>query len=135
MLMSDVYDIRRKNMRKLAEELGGAVKLADLMQIEQSYMSAIIGKKPVKSIGKIIARKAEEASGKPVGWLDQDHDFAALNRELLLSIIGYVDQKYPNMPAKQRADLIADLYYEVGGETIPENNIHLAVDMWVRAKA
>lgn len=128
-------EIRIKNLRLIAEEVGGLGRLAEAMEADPSFISQLIGKNPSKNIGRNTARKAEAAAGKPVGWLDADHDATSLNRDLLNAINTYVDDKYPTLPARARTDLIADLYYEAGGLSIPENQIHFAIDMWLRARS
>lgn len=66
-------DIRRKNARELAEQVGGITAFAEKINKQQNYASAIIGKNPTKNIGPTIARAIEKAFNKPIGWLDQLH--------------------------------------------------------------
>lgn len=127
-------EIRKKNLRRLAEEMGGQTILAEMIGVDDSYLSQIIGKRPIKNIGSKIARQAEEACRKPNGWLDIDHDSAVLNRELILHINEYIEQKYPKMSAKDRTDLIGDMYYETAGAATESKELQLAIDMWIKGR-
>lgn len=41
--------------------------------MSDSQMGQLIGKTPVRNIGPRVARRMEEACGKPEGWLDVEH--------------------------------------------------------------
>ncbi|MDF2867538.1 MAG: ymfK [Gammaproteobacteria bacterium] len=69
----NVKDIRRDNMRALAESIGGITAMAERLGKSQSQISHLIGYTPIKNIGDRIAAEVEKAFGKPFGWLDRDH--------------------------------------------------------------
>jgi len=69
----NVKDIRRQNLRSLAEAVGGITKMAKKLSKSQSQISHLIGNNPVKNIGDRVAAQAEEAFEKPSGWLDMPH--------------------------------------------------------------
>lgn len=69
----NVKDIRRDNMRALAESIGGITAMAERLGKSQSQISHLIGYTPIKNIGDRIATEVEKAFGKPFGWLDRDH--------------------------------------------------------------
>jgi len=129
-----VSETRRKNMKILADEAGGFSQLADLMGVEQSYISQLIGKNPSKNIGAKTARSAEAATNKVDGWLDKDHDAAILNRDLLLAINTYIDEKYPKLSADLRSNLIADMYFESAGNDVPADKVKISIDMWIKGR-
>lgn len=68
-----VKEIRRQNLRSLAELVGGITRLANRLDKTQSQLSHLIGRNPIKNIGDKVAREAERAFNKPSGWLDRDH--------------------------------------------------------------
>lgn len=69
----DAKAIRRMNARQLAEEVGGVTTLATMTGTSQSYLSQIIGPKPCRDVGDNLARKLEQATGRPYGWMDVSH--------------------------------------------------------------
>jgi SOS-response transcriptional repressor LexA len=85
----NVKDIRRDNMRALAESIGGITAMAERLGKSQSQISHLIGYTPIKNIGDRIAAEVEKAFGKPFGWLDRDHfgitDEAATHAQRIVS--------------------------------------------------
>jgi len=85
----NVKDIRRDNMRALAESIGGITAMAERLGKSQSQISHLIGYTPIKNIGDRIAAEVEKAFGKPFGWLDRDHfgitDEAATHAQKIVS--------------------------------------------------
>lgn len=72
--MSRIIDeIRLRNARQLAEQVGGIPPFAKRMDVTRQYAHHIIGNKAFKPIGRNMARRIEEVFGVPVGWLDVDH--------------------------------------------------------------
>lgn len=69
----DAKQIRRMNLRVLAEEVGGVTTLAGMTGTSQSYLSQIIGPTPSREVGEQLARKVEQATGRPYGWMDVSH--------------------------------------------------------------
>jgi hypothetical protein len=72
-MLMDVYLIRLINLRALAAQEGGITALANRLEKSQSQISQLIGSKPIKNIGSLIAREVDRSFGKPEGWLDQIH--------------------------------------------------------------
>lgn len=77
----DVKQIRKANLRILIGEAGKAAKLAKCVDTDPSYISQIISKKGGREVGDEFARKLERATGKPHGWMDQDHSIETLSSE------------------------------------------------------
>ena len=71
--MKTIDEIRLKNAYELQNEAGGQAQIVELTGKSQSQISQIMGKKPIKPIGKIIARELEILFSKPEGWMDIDH--------------------------------------------------------------
>jgi hypothetical protein len=72
----DVYEIRHANLLALVEELRARRVTKRMDQAQQlgglgsSFLSQLLGG---KKIGDDVARKIDEAAGKPRGWLDRVH--------------------------------------------------------------
>ncbi|QIY81484.1 helix-turn-helix transcriptional regulator [Chromobacterium violaceum] len=64
-------DIRRANLNLLIDEFKTIRALADQVETAPNYISEI--KNGIRNMGHKLARKIEEKTGKPVGWLDQLH--------------------------------------------------------------
>lgn len=71
--MAYIKDIRRENMRALAESIGGITAMAKRLEKSQSQISHLIGPHPIKNIGDKIAAEIEKIFGKPRGWMDKQH--------------------------------------------------------------
>jgi Peptidase S24-like len=71
--MPDIFEIRRENLRKLAKDYGGRVKLSEASGIYYSQLNNLIGKTPTRNIGEKMARKIEDKLTLIDGYLDQDH--------------------------------------------------------------
>lgn len=68
-----IKDVRRENMRALAQQVGGITYLAQKLSKSQSQVSQLIGKSPSKNIGDKIAAQVEDTFNKPRGWMDILH--------------------------------------------------------------
>ena len=77
---SEVYSIRLRKARQIAQEMGGQKALAIALDRNPSQISSIIGKTPRDRIGDRMARRIEAVSGKDIGWLDQAGDPGARNK-------------------------------------------------------
>lgn len=64
------HEIRRENLRKIAEKLGGLSKIGEILGRNRSQMSHIIGPNPVRGIGENLAREIEIALKLKSGYLD-----------------------------------------------------------------
>ena len=69
--LPDISDIRRENLRALEKEAGGRKTLSEAMDIQYSQLTNVLSTNYSRNIGSSMARKAEKATGKPEGWLDQ----------------------------------------------------------------
>lgn len=69
----DISEIRYKNAKYLVDSVGGVTAAAEKMDKSQSQLSHIAGEKPIKNIGKKIARQFEQIFNKPKDWLDHPH--------------------------------------------------------------
>jgi hypothetical protein len=76
----NVKEIRRRNLQKIAREIGGVTKLAGILGKSQSQISHLIGLNHVKNIGDKLAAEIEIAFKMAPGDLDvlQDIDFDRL---------------------------------------------------------
>lgn len=76
----DIDDLRRKNLRRLEAEYGGAAAFAKVVGMSDAqYLNLRNGAKDSRTEKRRGMRKAtawrfEDAAKKPRGWLDQDHD-------------------------------------------------------------
>lgn len=61
--------IRRERLRQLVNEYGTQTALADVLGIEQNYISRCLS--GAKRIGEDFAARVEEATGKPAGWMSR----------------------------------------------------------------
>jgi len=74
--------LRRENLRRLAEDMGGQKWLAQKLGKSASQISQLIGRRShdyvkSKTIGGKLAREIEEALSKERGWLDREHNQSA----------------------------------------------------------
>lgn len=81
--MSTVKQNRTYNIRKLINQHGGVVKFANITGYTQSQVSQWKSEKNPKSVGDAIARKIEEATNLPAGYLDFQHDFETVKSKML----------------------------------------------------
>lgn len=106
-----LIEIRRDNLRQLASEFGGVMKLSDKTGKDAAMLSKMIGKNAKKPIGEQLARDIEALCGKPRGWLDKVH---GLNDRLLQQIADEVDgmarDSKRQITTKQRDAIISVCY-------------------------
>jgi hypothetical protein len=72
--MMDNKMVRRANLSLLVHEVGSVTALAKMVSTAQSYLSQIIGPRPVRSVGDELARRLEFVCKKPHGWMDVTHE-------------------------------------------------------------
>jgi SOS-response transcriptional repressor LexA len=65
--------IRLENLRALITNVGGPAEAARKLDMDDSQLSQIAGKHPVRNIGTALARRIEKAFRRPEGWLDVPH--------------------------------------------------------------
>jgi SOS-response transcriptional repressor LexA len=75
-----IQDIRRANLRWLIDHEydGVEAKLAREAGIRNSQISRVLGPGAKGGLGDTLARRFEQCAGKPEGWMDELHLFAAL---------------------------------------------------------
>ena len=72
--MSDLYSIRRENLRALITKHGNGEIAAAAGYPTPSYLSQMVGTKSNRGVTEKTARRIEEALRLPVHWLDQERD-------------------------------------------------------------
>ncbi len=76
-VMHDIQQIRRLNTARIVQDVFQGVKsrLAEKLNVQPSYITRITeaNASGARAIGDDLARRIEEASGKPRNWLDQSH--------------------------------------------------------------
>ena len=65
--------IRLANLRNLIKRAGGPADAARKLDMDDSQLSQIAGKNPIRNIGTSLARRIEKAFKRPEGWLDVPH--------------------------------------------------------------
>lgn len=70
----DTNSIRRENLRALAARYQTQAEFAAACGTAPSVISLIVSPNPKRNLGSQLARKIEQATGMPNGWLDQVHD-------------------------------------------------------------
>ena len=65
--------IRLENLRALITKAGGPAEAARKLDMDNSQLSQIAGKHPIRNIGTALARRIEKAFRRPEGWLDVPH--------------------------------------------------------------
>lgn len=120
-MSTDVFLIRRRNLRSLVTQYEGATNLAHrLGYTSPSYISQMIGPHPTRQITEKVARQVEDKLTLPLGWLDKPHkelggpvDEHRVGETIVL--VGQVleDMKVSTSP-RQFAELVA-LVHERGG--------------------
>jgi len=91
--MKDIDEVRRENMRLLEAELGGPTEAANRIGMSLAQFTNLkTGAKDSKTgkprgMRKSTARRIEEASGKPIGWLDIDHTATIISEKSTYSNI------------------------------------------------
>ena len=69
----DTREIRRTNLRFLAEKYGGQRALAEAANLMPNQLNHIIGPNPIRNLGEQLARKIEISLGLTKGYLDTLH--------------------------------------------------------------
>ena len=73
---TDISLVRRKNFKNLLSKYRTKVEFSALSSISPAQVSQLASDNDKYKIGAAVARKIEAAAGKPVGWLDVEHDEA-----------------------------------------------------------
>jgi len=98
----DINQIRRDNLRALADRAGGRPALAERLNIAYAQLNHYIGKTPVRNIGPNMARKAEKSFSLPLGWMDFLHEESDSNGFIAVGDAGIIegepDQSFVMVP-------------------------------------
>ena len=71
--MSKLFNVRKDNLRRLAEEHGGAASLSKLIGYSNgSRLSQLIGTGAIEDISEKVARSIEQTLKLPEGYLDEN---------------------------------------------------------------
>lgn len=113
----DVRSTRLKNFVLIleGEYQGNKSALAERLGMESSYLSRFFSPNPEhrRNIGHNFARKIEQRTGKPDGWMDAPHD-----SPLPSEPVGHVEDSGPDVGLMRRAPLVGtaklgmDGYYD-----------------------
>jgi hypothetical protein len=68
-----IQEIRRLNTIQAVAHILRKSEQAELLGIEPSQLSQLLGKNPFRKIGEQLARQFEQRLGKPAMWLDHPH--------------------------------------------------------------
>jgi len=88
--MKTIEEIRLENLKTLCAAFPSQRKFAELLgKPEQNVTGWLTAQ---RSVGNAVAREIEEKTGKPRGWLDNDHSRIGLSDESpkLSQIVGVV---------------------------------------------
>lgn len=78
----DAHEVRRKNLMALIAEHGGQKALAERVRpTAPGYISQMVN--GTRNVGGVIARRFEKHLGKPHGWMDQCHEEATQNVQIV----------------------------------------------------
>lgn len=109
----DVTEIRRENLRAVANELGGNARLAEKLGQSSSFIGQLIGRNPKSNIGNTLARKIEIQLDKPRGWLDQPHTINALDPDAFIRAVRLAEDAVQAERLSLSPEKRARLYLEV----------------------
>lgn len=128
----DTREIRRNNLRELAEKYGGQKALADAADLAPNQLNHIIGPNPIRNVGEQLARKIESQLGLNKGYLDSIHSkenkagilvttesiyIPHVNIEITNSELGYILKKkgmvYLRKNGLKREGLILHRYFNL----------------------
>jgi hypothetical protein len=70
----DAKTNRRNNLRVLCEQFGGQAEVAKRVKTDAAYLSQCLTNWQGRGVGTSLARRIEQAFGKPLGWMDQSQD-------------------------------------------------------------
>jgi transcriptional regulator with XRE-family HTH domain len=66
----DIRTIRHLNLLRLVREAGGQKRLAERAGVSAAYLSQVLSRKVNRHVGHSLARRLEDGTGKPYGWMD-----------------------------------------------------------------
>lgn len=132
-MATDVFLIRRTNLRALIQQHDGATNLAKVLGYSSpSFLSQMVGPHPTRQVTEKVARQIESRLLLPVGWLDkplpdyQSRVDEGHVRDTVLLVGQTLRETGTATTPEQFAELVA-LVHERGGadETYLRRLIHL----------
>lgn len=120
--------IRLANLRNLIKRAGGPADAARKLDMDDSQLSQIAGKTPIRNIGATLARRIEKAFKRPEGWLDVPHS------QLLLPQPSADENVTPARDLRNEVPLIS--WVQAGDWRNLEDNFHAGdAERWVATNA
>ena len=120
--------IRLANLRNLIKRAGGPADAARKLDMDDSQLSQIAGKNPIRNIGTSLARRIEKAFKRPEGWLDVPHS------QLLLPQPPADENVAPARDLRNEVPLIS--WVQAGDWRNLEDNFHAGdAERWVATNA
>ena len=120
--------IRLANLRNLIKRAGGPADAARKLDMDDSQLSQIAGKTPIRNIGATLARRIEKAFKRPEGWLDVPHS------QLLLPQPPADENVAPARDLRNEVPLIS--WVQAGDWRNLEDNFHAGdAERWVATNA
>lgn len=71
--MASIYETRAENLKLLAKQHGGQIRLSLKLGFSRAWLSQLIGRTASRQIHEKVARQVEEALALEEGWLDKAH--------------------------------------------------------------
>ena len=126
--MATSSSIRLANLRVLMKKAGGPAEAARKLDMDDSQLSQIAGKNPIRNIGATLARRIEKAFHRPEGWLDVPHS------QLLLPQPPADENVAPARDLRNEVPLIS--WVQAGDWRNLEDNFHAGdAERWVATNA
>jgi hypothetical protein len=127
--LTDVYEVRRENLRKLIEQWGGPKALGIKLGYKNaSFLVQMAGPNPNREITEATSRKIEQTLDLPAGWMDQvqagiaapvpvDH---TLISRAIKAVVSTADDMHVTMEPNKLGDVVSLVYddAETNGGTI-----------------
>jgi len=111
----DIDEIRRRNLRQIEQEYGGAAGAAAAVGMSPAqFINLRTGAKDSKTgkprgMRKETARRIEQALRKPEGWLDQIHAASQLDEESTIVLMSAYRAAKPHVQEAVRVLLMGEL--------------------------
>lgn len=118
--MKTIQEIRRNNIRKLAQRFGSIGSFAHEIERTSSYASQLVSTVNPCTIGNSIARHIEKCFNLSKGHLDQDHDRQQVDLPALNMVIAKLEaalvRRKMQIKANEKAELIGLFYARATGD-------------------
>jgi len=106
-----IEQIRLENLIELRSKFRFQRQFAQHLKKSDNQVSQWFGQSSARSIGSTNAREVEEIMGKPIGWLDNDHEpyerlSAALVNRVMAEMLPETPQTAPATFAEKLRDAV-----------------------------